>query len=617
MDYNNSLFRARLFPRMKNPRAGTARLFEIALWVMAGIYALNFLVLAFLIGPFDYDHLSGYYELAWRFWATGGGIPQFDPYLCGGRTLGGDPQLPIYSPLVLLVPVLGPTVLIKWEIAAQLFAGTVGLWRWLARLGLDRERRLWATLLYVSGGGVAAKFLVGHVTLGFYLLYPLFFHLSYRLAETPGKESHRLRVAYWVLFIYSGLYKPNFLIYGAPPLFLEAAIRAWLTRRPRVLVELCVALGACGLVNAMSLLPAWKYFHDFPRTDGSAPQLVAPYSFFASLLLPLKAIPKAFYGPGFLQRHEYSIFLGPVAVGCAWPGFRRLLAAPATRATAISLAVFLVFSAWIGLGCPSYDLSVFFPYTWLHKVWPGFQSIRVPTRFWYGVYLALIVFAGAGLPRLDSRGKRWAFFALGALPVVASGAINVFKPTLQAKETQWTAPRRYPRDIVAVVNEPENQYRYLRQGESIIDCTDNIEVYKPKELHAGSLLSPLLAADESISFDGSELFSAQWRGWNRIAVSSVAAGPYTATLNLNHSAYWRFHGIGSIASDRGGRLALRSFRDRIEGELVYEQPLVREGLYLTLGASWIVLAYLLYTILSAGRGRAVLNKGPTSDTITG
>ncbi len=90
------------------------RILQIALGVIIACYAIHFLVLGFLIGPFDYNHLSSYYELAWRFWRGPGGLPQYNPYLCGGRTLGGDPQIPVFHPLILLIPLIGPTWL--WEL---------------------------------------------------------------------------------------------------------------------------------------------------------------------------------------------------------------------------------------------------------------------------------------------------------------------------------------------------------------------------------------------------------------------------------------------------------------------------------------------------------------------
>ena len=57
------------------------RYLKFGLGALGLLYVVNFLLLGFEIGPFDYDHLSGYYELAFRFWQQGE-FPGFNPYLC-------------------------------------------------------------------------------------------------------------------------------------------------------------------------------------------------------------------------------------------------------------------------------------------------------------------------------------------------------------------------------------------------------------------------------------------------------------------------------------------------------------------------------------------------------
>jgi len=403
-----------------------AKVLQLSLLVLVTVYVVNFGFLAFLIGPFDYDHLSGYWELAWRFWRTSPGLPHYDPYLCGGRTLGADPQLPIFHPLLLLVPILGATVLVKWEMLAQLSAGAWGLLGMTRHLGISSEGKRWALFLYLAGGAVVARFLVGHVTLGFFFLYPLFIYLSYRGARLP----------YYGLFLYASLYKPNFLIYAVPALLVEASARAVAQRQPRIFVDciIGVTLGAFG--GAVSLIPSWRYFAQFPRVDGTQPLLVPFYAFIANLLLPLKAIPKAFYGDGFLQRHEYNLFLGPAALLYAWKG--RLPLSAEWRA----LAILGIFSLWMGFGAPTAHFSPLWIYSWFRPWWPGFASIRVPTRFWYGTFLALILFSARGFCLPKTRGTFIAWLGIGVLPLLLSAAINLSKPSVLATETEWSAASR-------------------------------------------------------------------------------------------------------------------------------------------------------------------------------
>lgn len=559
----------------------TRRALALALAAVAVAYAVPFLFFPFVIGPFDFDHLSGYYELAWRFWRTSPGLPQYNPYLCGGRTLGGDPQLPIFHPLTLLVPVLGATVLVKLELLLQGVVGSWALWHCLGHLGADRPGRWWGVFLWISGGAVVAKYLVGHVTLGFFLLFPLFLYASYRLTEAPREASHRWRVLYWALFAYSGFYKPNFPIYGVPLLATEAAARSLFRRSPRPLVELIAAAAFGAAFDAVTLVPAWKYFRDFPRRDGSYPMFIAPYSLVANLLLPLKGIPKAFYGSDFLQRHEYSCFVGPVAVFFAWLGAR----ATARRPEIAALLVLGTVSALLGIGAPAHEWSLY-PYTWFRQLWPGFNSIRVPVRLWFGAYLAVIALSAIGFREPRTRRGLLALILLGILPLVGSAAANLAKVSAGERAVQGAVPRAYPPEIVAVHNASADQYRFLRSGQHVLDCTDNIEVNRAPDLTPGPLLPP----------------GAAWERWNRIRVT----GTGTVTLDLNHSPYWRWEGKGAIVSTAARRLAVESRGGIVDGTLVFTQPLVAESLAVTAAALFLLGAYGAW---------AFLRKRPVSGTM--
>ena len=235
-----------------------------ALYLVGLAYAACFFLAGPWVGPYDYNHLSGYYEIAWRFWKTQSGLPQYNPFLCGGRTLAGDPQIPIYHPFTLLVGLLGPTVVVRWEMLAQIALGAWGMLRLLTYFELPRANRLWGTLLFVAGGAVLARFEVGHVTLGFLFLFPLFLYLSYRIAS--NRDVARSFCWYLLLFIYCGLYKPNFFAYAVPLLGIEAAARAFFQRRPRVILAFGAAALLAAGVDAISLLPAADYFARFPRT---------------------------------------------------------------------------------------------------------------------------------------------------------------------------------------------------------------------------------------------------------------------------------------------------------------------------------------------------------------
>lgn len=554
-----------------------------ALYFILGCYLINFFFLAFLIGPFDYDHLSGYWEIAYRFWKTHQGSPQFNPYLCGGRTLGGDPQIPIFHPFLFLLPVLGPTVLIKWEMLGQLALGICGLRGMLKHLKVSDPGKAWAVFLYAAGGGAIAKFLVGHVTLGFYFLYPLFFYLSYHLQIWQGTRSRLILFLYWLLFIYCGMYKPNFVVYGLLPLLIEVTVRSVLKRNLRPLFYFGMGSLLCGLLNASHYLPSWKYFADFPRTEGAFPYSVPFFTLLANLLLPLKSIPKAWYGEqGFLQRHEYNVFLGPVALFFV---FRFFKTKQNWNAEWVSLALFVLLSAILGLGTSQTEFSLFSPYTWARTIWPGFQTIRVPTRFWYGVYLGLILFSAASFSWPQKRKFQLLVFTLGMLPLLIMASVNLFKTSVFATHTQFSPNRSFPSEFSWVPGSlsRDDSFTELRRGVGVLECVENLENFRCRSLTEGPLLKSSTPLDS---------WKTHWENWSSFSISAHSKSATQLSLNLNHSPYWHFQGTGAhIISQNGEPLTFQIEKGPVAGHVKFIQPLEKEGLWISAVAAFCYLAF--------------------------
>ncbi len=551
------------------------RILCVAVGLLALLYAVHFGALAFLVGPFDYNHLSTYYEIAWKFWRTSPGWPDYNPYFCGGRTLGADPQIPIFHPLVALVGLLGPALVLRWEMLAQVALGSWGLWQWLKRWQVDVPGRIWGTFLFAGGGFIVARFMVGHVTLGFYTLTPLYFYLSYRLCDRSEKRFARVAVGLALLTFYCGYYKPNFFLYAVPALGIEAAFRALLLRRFAPLGVLVAAVAFAGFASAVSLLPSSNYFAAFPRTFDSGPKAIPLYSLLANLLLPLKAIPKRWYGPEFLQRHEYNVFLGPVALFFAARGLRRIWP---ERAERLALVAFGVAGAWIGLGRHEDGFSFFEPYRWFHALWPGFESVRVPVRFWFGTYLALVIFSALGFAWPKRRAGQIAIGMIGVLPILGHSAVNLSKASVLAAQAQWSPARAYPPEIIQKHENPDTPYSKIRAGEAVIECVENLEAFRSPILREGPLLQT--------RGDAPVTLHARWADWSRITFAGHSSKATRLALNFNHHPFWHVSGV-RVASDIGDPLTLEIPAGTFQGEMVFRQPLVRLGFGLSL-FTWVV-----------------------------
>lgn len=555
------------------------------------LYCVTFGALPFFLGPFDFNHLSTYYEIAWRFWTESPGLPHFNPYFCGGRTLGADPQIPVFHPVVFLIGLFGPVWTLKWEMLAQLVLGLWGLDRWLKRWETSEAGRIWGLLLFAGGGFTVAHYMVGHVTLGFYTLLPLYFLLSYRLCDRRIINQFSNGAAFVLLFIYCTLYKPNFLIYAVPALIFEALCRSLLSRNPRPLFLLIAGVGTGGLVSAITLLPAASYFSAFPRSFDAGIKHTPVYTLVANILLPLKAIPARWYGTAFMQRHEYSIFLGPVAVLFAYAGFRGRSRNCPER---LSLLLFGLFSAWLGLGAPSQGFQLFYPFSWFDRFWPGFQSIRVPVRFWYGVFLCLTVFSSQGFQWPHTRFRQVALVFLGIAPLLLQSTINLGKVTWFASQPQWRPTRVAHSTFTQTHGTADFPYSSVRQGEGVIECVENLEAFRSPLLRAGELLN--IRSEKPLSFQG------KWIKWNHIHLEGHTSVKNRVALNINHHPYWQVEGTQMrLVSESTELLTLEADAGRFEADLVFRQPQLAFGMEISLFAIVMLVAWVSFSFRKSRR----------------
>jgi dephospho-CoA kinase len=526
--------------------------------LLCALYLFHFGVLGFLVGPYDYNHLSAYYEMAVRFWMQSPGLPHYNPYFCGGRTLGGDPQIPLFHPLTLASTfLLGPSVTVKGELLAQLGLGAWGLNRWLKLWKVAPPGRIWGSLLFLGGGFTVARFMVGHVTLGFYFLFPVYFVLSYQACSSRHfvKNSSFWLVAF--LFVYCSLYKPNFLIYAVPTLLFEALLRSFLTKSLRplgfVLWATLVGTMACGV----TLIPSRDYFAHFPRIYDAVFKSSPFWALAANLLLPLKTVPKAWYGTNFMMRHEYSVFLGPVALWFAWKSRRAFWPDPAPK---MALAGFALFCAFLGQG---YTENPVYPFHWFAGWWPGFASIRVPVRFWFGTYLALIVFSAMGFSWPKKRGRQTFVLMVGVLPLLAHSFVNLSKTTWFNSGPQSAPSRTFRAALEQVHENPDTPYSAIRQGFGVLECVDNVEAYRAP---LPTLTTPKM----------------EWISWNHFIVRGKFEEKTVLRLPLNHHPYWAPASNHSIVSALGEPLSIEVPAGDFTADLEFHQPLVGLGLGVSL-----------------------------------
>jgi len=259
-----------------------------------------------------------------------------------------------------------------------------------------------------------------------------------------------------------------------------------------------------------------------------------------------------------------------------------------TRPEVKALLVWAACSFILGLGSTDAEFHLYSPYSWLTSAWPGFHTLRAPTRMWFGAFTALTILSAIGFKDYQWGWRQTLFWSFGVLPLVASAGVNLSKTFFISEQWQGRAERVLTAPILQTkLSHPDLGLDELRAGRGILDCVDNIQAYR----------APLLEEDAlSVTTKSTALTRAQWAGWSRIELEARTDSPIRIALNLNHSDQWRWEGSPArIDSHNGQPLAIQASDGDLKGTLIFEQPGVTEaarvsGLTASLTATGIAIA---------------------------
>jgi hypothetical protein len=253
----------------------------------------------------------------------------------------------------------------------------------------------------------------------------------------------------------------------------------------------------------------------------------------------------------------------------------------------LSLFIFMLVSFALGIGSVNERFSVWHIFTWLKPIWPGFNSIRVPPRFWLGGFFSLIIFSAIGFSQVNQIISPKLLLVFGILPLLVTATVNLSKTTLLATQTQWATPRSYHYNWEHAWGKETEMYSLIRQGKGVIKCLPNIAVYESLDLSEGNSLKITAPIGTSASLS--------WLSWNRIKIEASRAPkePFTLRLNLNSSPFWNFKGEGKVSYAPSQLLTLQTSSGNLTGELFFEQPWVKESVFLSVCGWLFVLAFFL------------------------
>jgi len=465
-------------------------------------------------------------------------VPLWNPYLCGGTPMLGNPQSRILTPFFLLHLVFGPLVAIRLEIIlhlALLFAGSYVLSR---VLGLGK---LAATASALVSGGCSAYFLhvgVGHSWTLCYAYAPWVL-----AAVVVAIDRQRLALAA-LAGLGLALMANEGGIYPAPHSGVFVAIvcvglaigrkSLW----PLKVLAVTAVFGA--LFATAKLLPTWELMREHPRVttpeDYTSPELVQ-LALFSLDQDKNRAISAQ---PGHWGWHEYGAYVGLIAFAFAALG--ALLTRK--RAAVWSVATLVLVALSVGLIPEHEKLSAWW---FVHKL-PPFSSLHVPSRFLVLVAVSLAVLAGFGVQQLSAR-RRGRFACVVLLFLSSAVAWSNGPPNLKyvfAKPNETMAASPTFQQFFDHERRDQRMLAVARSNRGLLNCYD----YSHLDTAAVASNHPTYKGEQYIVGEG-EVHLTRWSP-NVLEYDVNVPGPATLVVNQNFHAPWRLtEGAGTVASRAG------------------------------------------------------------------
>lgn len=598
----------------------------VILWGAAAVLGtfLPFVLHWGQVGSSDFDQFAAFHQIALWWHQLGDWTVTWNPFLCGGATLVGNPQVPLLHPNLLFSAIFGPVNGLGVSFAAWMVVGFVGM-RWLAaEHGLSELVAAWVATAWVVNGFFVAHLGNLHGTFWAFFALPLVALLHRRIAHDG---SPRALAAYPFLLATLGLYNFQFVAYAFPLIGLHFAfelveagaaghgLRAVLRRGLGFGLALGLTLGMMGVY----LLPALSWSRDFPRY--MPPETVHPIDLLQMLVLP---VPLVQFDRDH-RAHEYMLTVGPVWVGFALWGARRAWSgrdgaggAPRARPEAARSLVVLTGLAFLtALGSlEGFGLPAVGPFDALRQL-PGYQAIRAPARFMIHGVMGLLIVAGFGWDRwLERRPSRRATTAMVLLALVPLLGVNFWyfqwklyrsieghqerKLAFVADDFSWAPPGR-----------GRQMYAALEPNVGVLDCYDALQTPE----------APELRHDVGFAFAGGLPVQVDRISWGEFTITvpstdptmeprtgprtDTATGAAVVRFNFNHHPGWTVTaseplGAARVASGFGGPLEVHLEPGATFARIRHHDPSWSLGLALSL-VSWLVAAALAARYLWARR----------------
>ena len=464
------------------------------------------------------------YETLWNY----GQVPLWNPFMCGGMPMLGNPQSRWLSPLFLLHLWFGPELAIQLEIIVHIALAWLGAFVLGRTSGLSRLAAVMPAGVFAGCSAFYLHFAEGHTGALSYAYLPWI--LAAAAVRRPLIAGALLALAIGEGGIYSA---PH----AALALGLLALYRSLKEGSTKPLVHLVLTATMAACLAAPKLLVVHEWMSHYPRLiDSTEPMhlnLLVDALFSREQDVNSRPFPDAY------RFHEYGAYLGPLAAGLVIVGIwsRARAAIPWLLLALIALALALGHA----LGGQAS------PWALLHAL-PLFASQHVPSRFLMLAVLALGMLAGLGLDGVARDAGRWRTFAamalLGAssldaalvgprnLGYISDGNIDVLPSAAHFIQIRDSDDKR--------------MYSIARANMGALNCYDPLQ---PDTKVLG--INDAGYRGEQYLLGGGTVTLADWSP-SRVVIDVVAARPDLLIVNQNHDPSWRgVAGRGEVVAHEG------------------------------------------------------------------
>ncbi len=393
-----------------------------------------------------------------------GQFPFWNPYLGGGNILFAHPEAGILSPFFLLPLIFGPVAGLKVQMFIAYFLGFYGTFLLARKIGLGGPASYLVAFTYYGSSYFALHFSIGHVPFTHFCFLP-WLVLFLLKAEQNRNYIFGAAGAIALIILGNGAAIPFLytMFFTSLLLLLLSIDQGHLRHIKRFLVAAVMGV----LLAAVKFVPMCYYMLHLKwkgMPDDYVPLSVALTGLFSHHQYIFQKI-----GPEQYWRwHEYGAYIPPIVVILALIG--AIFAFRKSRLWLIIAVFFFVF----GLGHFA-DISLWGLFAHL----PGFSAIRVPSRAFQFVVLALAVVAGFGLDyglgRLKDSFHRARHIAVALVVLVIAFNLFINWPNLRTIKHK----------------KPEQE---VFQEEFRQEIGDKLNIYNQFQRNRGSLMTPLLSA---------------------------------------------------------------------------------------------------------------------------